>query len=146
MNCFGRLRWGLSLMECPLLRLCFDGDIDGSLELVPGVILPLQILKPSVMFSENLQSDQSFRGITVRKKIGLPCLLRVVEILNRVGNEIGIGNLVMLKDEIVPLHDELSCQLMLAFVGIGTAAGSEKQDVSSTFWMGPCSRRSGQRC
>ena len=129
-------------MECHFLRLCFDGDIDGSLELVPGVILPLQFLKPPVMFSENLQSDQSFRGITVRK-IGLPYLFRVVEIFNRVGNEIGIGNLVMLKDEIVPFHDKLSCQLMLAFVGIGTAAGSEKQDVSSTFWMGPCSRRSG---
>ena len=35
----------------------------------------------------------------------MPYLLRVVEILNRVGNEVGVGNLVMLKDEIVPLHD-----------------------------------------
>ena len=50
-----RLGWGLILVECHLLCLCFDGDIDGSLELVPGVIIPLQILKPSVMFPENLQ-------------------------------------------------------------------------------------------
>ena len=69
MNCFGRLRSGLGLVECHLLCLCFDGDIDGSLELVPGVILPLQILKPSVMLPENLQSDQSFRGLTAWMKI-----------------------------------------------------------------------------
>ena len=69
MNCFGLLRWGLILVERHLLCLCFDGDIDGSLELVPGVILPLQILKPSVMFPENLQCDQSFRGITARETI-----------------------------------------------------------------------------
>ena len=54
---------------CHPLCLCFDGDIDGSLELIPGVILPLKILKPSVMFPKNLQSDQSFRGFITRKKI-----------------------------------------------------------------------------
>ena len=55
----GWLRWGLSLVGCHVLCLCFDADVDGSLELVPGVILPLQIFKPSVIFPENLPRDQS---------------------------------------------------------------------------------------
>ena len=35
----------------------------------------------------------------------MPYLLRVVENLNRVGDEIGIGNLLILEDGIVTLHD-----------------------------------------
>lgn len=59
-------------------------------------------------------------------------LFRVMEVLNRVRNEVRFRDLVVLEDVIIPFHDKLSRQLVLAFAGIGTAAGSEKEDVSST--------------
>lgn len=61
-----------------------------------------------------------------------------MEILDGVGNEIRLRNLVMRKDVIIAFHDKLSCQSILAFVGVGTAAGSEEEDVSSTWGMRPC--------
>ena len=55
-----------------------------------------------------------------------------MEILNRIGNKICFRDLAMPKDVIMPLHDEISCQLILIFAGIKKAAGSEKEDMSST--------------
>lgn len=63
-----------------------------------------------------------------------------MEILNRVRDEIRIRDLLMLKDEIIPFNDKLPCQIILAFAGIRTAAGSQKEDMSSTSRMRPCSR------
>lgn len=72
-------------------------------------------------------------------------LFRVMEVLNRVGDEIFFRHLVILKYVIVPFRDELSCQLIFAVAGIGTAAGSEEEDMSSSQGMRPCSRSSGER-
>ena len=52
---------GPNFLECHLLFLCFDGDVDGPLELVIGVILSLQIFETFVMFAENLQSELVIR-------------------------------------------------------------------------------------
>lgn len=54
-----------------------------------------------------------------------------MEVFNRVRNKIRIRDPVMLKDEIIPFHDKLPRQLILAFAGIWTAAGSEQEDMSS---------------
>ena len=67
-----------------------------------------------------------------------------MEILNRIRNKVRFRNLAILKDIVIPFHDQLSGQLILAFAGIGTTAGSEKEDMSSTKWMRPCSRSSGK--
>lgn len=55
-----------------------------------------------------------------------------MEVLNRIRNESQFGNVVTLKDVIIPFDDELSRQLILAFACIRTAACAEKEDVSST--------------
>ena len=72
-------------------------------------------------------------------------LFGVMEILNRIGNKICFRDLEMSKDVIMPLHGEISCQFILLFAGIRKAAGSEKEDMSSTWWVRQCSRSSGQR-
>ena len=58
-------------------------------------------------------------------------LFRVMEVLNRVRKVVHFRDLLVLEDVIIPFHDKLSRQLLLAFAGIGTAAGPEKEDVSS---------------
>ena len=68
-----------------------------------------------------------------------------MEVLNRIGDKIRFRDLAMLKDEIMPFHDEFSCQLILSLAGIRKAASSDKENMSSTQWVGPCSRSSGQR-
>ncbi len=68
-----------------------------------------------------------------------------MEVLNRVRDEVRFRDLVVLKDVIVSFHDELSRQFVLAFAGVGMAASSEKEDVSSTQGMRPCGRGSGKR-
>ena len=55
----------------------------------------------------------------------------VMEILNRIRNKIWFRNLAMLKNIIMPFHDEFSCQFILIFASIRKAAGSEKEDMSS---------------
>ena len=67
-----------------------------------------------------------------------------MEILNRIGNKIRFRNLVMLKDAIVPFHDELPRQLVLCFAGVGLAAGAEQEDVAGSLGMRPGGRRSGE--
>lgn len=54
-----------------------------------------------------------------------------MEVFNGVWNEVHLLDLVMLEDEIIAFHDKLSCQLVLAFFSVGSAACSEKEDMSS---------------
>ena len=44
----------------------------------------------------------------------------------------------VLEDVIMSFRDELSCQLLFTFVGVGMAACSENEDVSGTEGVGPC--------
>ena len=92
------------------------------------------ICKSSISHHENSSSEERWSH-----------LLRVVKVLECIGHEIRFGGLVVLKDVIVSFHDELLCQLVLATAGIGTAAGSEAENMSSTEGMRPCSRGSRER-
>lgn len=53
-------------------------------------------------------------------------LFGVMEVLNRVWNKVHLRDLVIFEDEIIALHDELSCQLFLAFAGVGSAPSTEQ--------------------
>ena len=54
-----------------------------------------------------------------------------MEGFDRVRNEVPFGDIVVLEDILMTILDELLCQLFLAFAGIGLAARSEEEDVSS---------------
>ena len=136
--------WAWIFMPCDLSWLCCNMDIDGAFELVRRIISPLQVLKPIVMFLKDLARYQSL-GVCSTRKSTCPYLLCIMEVLNGIRNEIGTGNPLVLKDEIIPLFNKLSRQLLLALVGIKIATRSEKEDMSSTLGMRPCSRRSRQR-
>lgn len=127
--------------ECYLLCRCYKIQIDGTLELVPRVIFPLQFPKFSVMLPEYLQVISHIENAQLGRGNKLDLFL-VMEVLNRIRNEIQFRDLVILEDVIVSSLDEFSCLLILAFVGIRTATSSEEENVSSAFGMRPRSRSS----